>query len=272
MNARGRGFGLTLYPQCGSIRAVSSLGVKAATLVIQQWKPMKLSVILPTYNEERTIQKLLRSVLSVQFPPEFAPVEIEVIVVDDGSSDRTAGLVALEPRAKLLRHERNRGKGAAIRTALGHVTGEVVLIQDADLEYSVEDYPRLLRPFLDERVQVVYGSRFLLRRHPTGMRRMNWLANRILTFTANLLYGAKLTDEATCYKLFRAPLIQSLPLHANGFDFCPEVTALVRKRGVAIHEVPVEYHGRSRAEGKKVRFKHGFEAMKTLVLHRFRRP
>ncbi len=112
---------------------------------------MKLSVILPTYNEERTIRELLSRVLSVQFPPECGPVEIEVIVVDDGSTDRTAEIVALEPRAKLVRHERNRGKGAAIRTALGHVTGDVVLIQDADLEYSVEDYPRLLQPFLDER-------------------------------------------------------------------------------------------------------------------------
>ena len=232
---------------------------------------MKLSVILPTYNEERTIQRLLNAVLNVQFPPEFVPVEIEVIVVDDGSTDRTAEIVALEPRAKLVRHERNCGKGAAIRTALGHVTGDVVLIQDADLEYSVEDYPRLLRPFLDESVQVVYGSRFLLRRHPTSMRGANWLANRILTFTANLLYHAKLTDEATCYKVFRAPLVKSLPLRANGFDFCPEVTALVRKRGVAIHEVPIEYRGRSRAEGKKIRFKHGFEAMKTLVLNRLRR-
>jgi glycosyltransferase involved in cell wall biosynthesis len=232
---------------------------------------MKLSVILPTYNEERTIQKLLSLVLNVQFPPEYGPVEIEVIVVDDGSTDRTAELVALEPRAKLIRHERNRGKGAAIRTALGHVTGEVVLIQDADMEYSVEDYPRLLRPFLDESVQVVFGSRFLLRRHPTGMHWTNWLANRILTMTANLLYNAKITDEATCYKVFRAPLIKSLPLRANGFDFCPEVTALVRKRGVPIQEVPIEYRGRSRAEGKKIRVKHGVEAIKTLLLHRLRR-
>jgi glycosyltransferase involved in cell wall biosynthesis len=232
---------------------------------------MKLSVILPTYNEERTVRQLLDSVLNVQFPPDSEPVEIEVIVVDDGSTDRTADLVAQEPRVKVLRHERNRGKGAAIRTALGHVSGDVVLIQDADLEYSVEDYPRLLRPFLDERVQVVYGSRFLLRRHPTGMRRINWLANRLLTLTANLLYDAKLTDEATCYKLFRAPLIRSLPLRANGFDFCPEVTALVRKRGVAIYEVPVEYRARSRAEGKKIRFAHGLEALKTLLLHRLRR-
>jgi len=231
---------------------------------------MKLSVILPTYNEERTIRRLLGSVLDVRFPPEFGRVEVEIIVVDDGSTDRTAELVAPEPRAKLLRHERNRGKGAAIRTALASVTGDVVLIQDADLEYSVEDYPRLLRPFLNEDVQVVYGSRFLMRRYPTGMSRMNWLANRLLTSTANLLYGAKLTDEATCYKLFRTPLIKSLPLRANGFDFCPEVTALVRKRGAAIREVPVEYRARSRAEGKKIRVRHGFEAMKTLLLHRLR--
>ena len=151
------------------------------------------------------------------------------------------------------------------------MTGDVVLIQDADLEYSVEDYPRLLRPFLDESVQVVFGSRFLLRRRPTGMHWTNLLANRILTHTANLLYNAKLTDEATCYKVFRASLIKSLPLRANSFDFCPEATALVRKRGVPIHEVPVEYRARSRAEGKKIRWKHGVQALKTLVAYRFRR-
>lgn len=233
---------------------------------------MKLSVILPAYNEERTVAALLGALRGVRFPPECGGVEIETIVVDDGSTDRTAEIAAREPGAKLIRHDRNRGKGAAIRTALGHLTGDVVLIQDADMEYSVADYPRLIRPFLEEDAQVVYGSRFLLRRHPTGMRRLNRLANRILTFAANALYGAKITDEATCYKLFRTPLLKSLPLRADGFDFCPEVTALVRRRGIRIHEVPVEYTGRTRAAGKKVKWKHGFQALKTLIVCRFRKP
>jgi hypothetical protein len=149
------------------------------------------------------------------------------------------------------------------------VTGDVVLIQDADMEYSVEDYPALLRPFVERDAQVVYGSRFLKRRHPTNMRRMNYLANRLLTFLANRLYGARLTDEATCYKVFRASLIRSLPLKADGFDFCPEVTALVRLRGIPIDEVPVDYVGRTRAQGKKVRWTHGFQAVKTLLIYRF---
>ena len=139
------------------------------------------------------------------------------------------------------------------------------------MEYSVEDYPGLLRPFMESDVQVVYGSRFLNGRWPKNMRWPNWLANRMLTILTNILYQAGLTDEATCFKVFRSGLIRSLPLRASGFDFCPEVTALVRLRNVEIKEVPIEYIGRTHAEGKKVRWTDALQAVKTLLAYRFRK-
>ena len=229
---------------------------------------MKLSVVLPAFNEEKTIGTVLDAVLSVDFAALTEPVDVEVIVVDDASTDRTAEIVAQKSGVKLVRHERNQGKGAAIRTALRHVTGDVVLVQDADTEYSVSDYPTLLRPFIEEKSRVVYGSRFLKRRHPTNMRLINLLANRFLTFVANLLFGGGITDEATCYKVFRADLLRSLPLRANGFDFCPEVTALVRLCGIPIREVPIEYTARSRSAGKKIKWTDGFQAVRTLLAYR----
>lgn len=232
---------------------------------------MKLTVILPAYNEEATIGPILDAVLGVTFPGLADPVEMEVIAVDDASTDRTAEIIARYPRVKLLRHARNLGKGAAIRTALKEATGDVALIQDADMEYSVQDYPALLRPFIEQGAEVVFGSRFLRRRWPRNMTVMAWIANKALTLTANVLYGMRITDEATCFKLMRMPLIRSLPLRARGFDFCPEVTALVRLRKVRIHEVPIEYKARTRDEGKKIRWTHGVQAMKTLFAYRFSR-
>lgn len=233
---------------------------------------LKLSVILPAYNEERTIGKVLDAVLHVDLSGLPEAVEAEAIVVDDASSDGTAEAVreriAGNAAARLLRHAENRGKGAAIRTALEVVTGDVVLIQDADLEYSVDDYPALLRPFIEEGAEVVYGSRFLKRRRPTGMRWRNYVGNRLLTLAANILYGMRITDEATCFKAVRTELMRSLPLRARGFDFCPEVTALVRLRGVEIREVPIEYSARSASEGKKIRWTDGIQALKTLIRYR----
>ena len=231
---------------------------------------MKLSIILPAYNEERTIRGVLDAVLGVDLSSLPKLVEKEIIVVDDASTDRTAEIVAAEPRVKLVRQPENLGKGAAIRTALLHVTGEVVLIQDGDLEYAVEDYPGLLRPFIECGADVVYGSRFLTCRHPKKMGRKNVMANRILTFVANLLFAARITDEATCFKVFRASLLKSLPLRASRFDFCPEVTALVRLRGSRIYEVPVRYEARTREEGKKIKVSDGIQALKTLCLYRLR--
>ncbi|MCK4470154.1 MAG: glycosyltransferase family 2 protein, partial [Anaerolineae bacterium] len=185
---------------------------------------MKISVIIPVYNEAATITQVVEQVLEV----ELDTVEKEIIVVNDGSTDGTdAVLTALVTRwpnpPKIVHHERNRGKGAAIRTALEHVTGDVVITQDADLEYTPQEYPRLLAPFEDPAVQVVYGSRNL-HRNPRSSWSFYW-GGRLLSWVANLLYGSHITDEATGYKAFRADLLRDLDLQSNGFEFCPEVTS-----------------------------------------------
>jgi len=233
---------------------------------------MLLSVIIPAYQEERTIAEVLARVLSVD--TEGVGFDKEIVVCDDGSSDGTVALVqaasARDPRIRLVQHEHNQGKGAAIRTALQAATGEYCLIQDADLEYEVEDYPALLEP-LKNGADVVYGSRFLTRSHPEGMKQANFIANRILTITANLLYGLEITDEATCFKVFKTDLLRALDLQCTGFEFCPEVTAKLGNRKVSIVEVPIQYRARNVSEGKKVRWTDGFEAMWVLVKHRLRR-
>jgi dolichol-phosphate mannosyltransferase len=233
---------------------------------------MRLSIIIPAYQEERTIGEVLQRVRAVDV--EALGFTKEIVVCDDGSSDGTVAevdkVVAQDRRVVLVRHPQNRGKGAAIRTALDAATGDYTLIQDADLEYEVDDYPALLRPLLDG-AEVVYGSRFAANPHPEGMRRSNYLANRILTTTANVLYGVRITDEATCFKVFRTDLLRSLDLECTGFEFCPEVTAKLGLRQVPIVEVPIQYRARTNAEGKKVRWTDGFEAMWVLVKHRVRR-
>jgi dolichol-phosphate mannosyltransferase len=178
--------------------------------------------------------------------------------------------MAADPRVRLVRHEKNRGKGAAIRSALAEARGEFALIQDADLEYEVSDYPALLAA-VNAGADVVYGSRFLATDRPDGMRLANYLANRILTTSANWLYGLSITDEATCFKVFRTDLLRDLDLTCEGFEFCPEVTAKLGKRKVAIAEVPIHYRARNIAEGKKVRWTDGVEALWVLVYHRLRR-
>jgi glycosyltransferase involved in cell wall biosynthesis len=226
--------------------------------------PPTLSVIVPAYNEAKTLPALLDLVLA-------SPVVSEVVVVDDGSTDGTGGIVARYaggPRVKAVSHERNRGKGAAIRTGIGLVTGEVVIVQDADLEYDPGDYGAILREFEDPAVSVVYGSRRLSRTNPIAGLRF-YLGGVSLTWLTNLLYGTRITDEPTCYKAFRSALLRSLPLTCEGFEFCPEVTALVARRGLAIREVPISYAPRTAAEGKKIRARHWFEAVATLVGLRF---
>jgi dolichol-phosphate mannosyltransferase len=232
---------------------------------------MRLSILIPAYHEEATIAEVLRRVASVD--TAALGFDKEIIVCDDGSRDRTAAeirtVVADHPEIKLVSHERNRGKGAAIRTALEHATGDYVLIQDADLEYEVSDYPAMLEA-LNNGAEVVYGSRFLTRRFPEGMHPANYVANRALTLTANLLYGHHITDEATCFKVFRTPLLRSLELECERFEFCPEVTAKLGKRRVRIVEVPVGYRARDVKDGKKVRWTDGVEAMWVLVKHKVR--
>ena len=211
------------------------------------------------------MEGLLRRVLAV-------PVDKEVIVVDDGSRDGTREVLAKLATAlpvRVLFHEVNRGKGAAIRTALAEARGEITIIQDADLEYDPEEYPRLLEPILMGKSNVVYGSRYMSHTNPLPFTHFK-VAVLLLNAMANLLYGTRLTDEATCYKTFRTSLLRSLPLTCERFEFCPEVTARVAKRGEKILEIPITYHYRTKAQGKKIGWRDGFEAIWTLLRYRFR--
>jgi len=225
---------------------------------------MKLSVIMPIFNEKDTLEPIVEKVLKV-------PLEKEIIMVDDGSTDGTRDLLEQyrgREDIKIILHSGNRGKGAAIRTAIGHVTGDVVVIQDADLEYDPDDYPSLVRPIVDGETPVVYGSRNL---YP-GNRRSSflfYLGGRLLSSITNLLYGQSITDEATCYKAFDAALLKSIPLRCKRFEFCPEITAKVAKRGIRIKEVPIRYAPRSFDQGKKIGLSDGLQAIWTLLKHRF---
>lgn len=222
---------------------------------------MKLSVIVPVFNEAGTVEELIKRVKRVRLAEE-------IIVVDDGSSDGTRTILEGIKGIKLLLHERNRGKGASIRTGIKAAKGDIILIQDADLEYDPRDYPALLKPIQENRADVVYGSRFL-----GGPRRpilfWNMVANRMLTLLTNVLYNNILTDMETGYKIFRREIITSLPLHSNNFDIEPEITAKLLKRKVRIFEVPITFNPRDYSEGKKIGLKDAFQALWTLLKYRF---
>lgn len=223
---------------------------------------LRLSVIIPVYNERETIVEAISRVRAV-------PLDREIIVVDDASTDGTPELVEplVGPDLKLLRQPVNRGKGAAIRRALEEVTGDVVVIQDADLEYDPADFPALLAPIAAGETDVVYGTRAPEFR---GMRWQNRFFNRLAAAVTNLLYRAGISDEATCYKMIRTEVLRSLSLKCERFEFCPEVTAKVRKRGLRIREVPIRYQARPMSAGKKIRWWDGVEALWTLLKYRFR--
>jgi glycosyltransferase involved in cell wall biosynthesis len=231
---------------------------------------MRVSILVPVFQEENTVGELLARVVAC----DVASVgfEREILVCDDGSTDCTAQVirrVAEElPGIRVFAHATNQGKGAAIRTLLPHAAGEAVLVLDADLEYDVDDALGLLQRFRAGH-DAVYGSRFLVHARPHGMRLENWMANRVLTLTANWLYGHQLTDEATCLKLVRTSLLRAMQLQARGFEFCPEVTAKLGRMGVRIDEVPVRYRARDIAGGKKVRWRDGLVAMAVLLRHRW---
>ena len=232
---------------------------------------MTLTIIIPAYNEERNLASVLDSVMQVELP---YGADKEIIVVDDGSADDTVGrvqsFIAANPQARinLIRHTSNQGKGAAIRTALPAVSGEYVIIQDADGELDPRDFAKMLSKMVDEDLPVVYGSRFLIAGGRLGSR-FFYYGNRILSALANVLYGQHLTDEATCYKLFRTSLLQSLTLRCRGFEFCPEVTAKIARCGIKIQEVPINYYPRTREQGKKVRLRDGVIAVWCLLKYRF---
>lgn len=214
---------------------------------------MLLSVIIPVYNEENTLEAIVARVRATGLAHE-------IVVVDDGSSDGSWTILEQiqnsgEPRLEILRHSRNLGKGTAVRSALTVVTGDVVLIQDADLEYDPADYRLLLRPFEDPTVQVVYGSR-ILRRNPRSSFAFYW-GGRLLSWLTNRLYGSHISDESTGYKVFRADLIKELDLQENGFGFCSEATAKILRDNIIIHEVPVSYSPRNWSQGKKIRWHDG---------------
>ena len=220
----------------------------------------RLAVIVPVYNEARTIVPLLERVLERGRPDQ-------VVVVDDGSSDATCALVAesaFTERVLLLHHETNRGKGAAIRTAIPHVRCEVTVIQDGDLEYDPADYARLLEAMQRTGSQVVYGSRNLTPINPPSSWAFYW-GGRAVTAAANLLFGTRLTDEPTCYKMFRADLIPKLDLKENRFGIEPEITAKFAKLKVRIYEVGISYYGRTYREGKKIGWKDGMKAVWCIV-------
>jgi glycosyltransferase involved in cell wall biosynthesis len=224
----------------------------------------KLSVIIPVYNEHETVQQILDRVLST-------PLDLDVVVVDDGSTDGTHDVLRSyqsDPRIQVLSHQDNQGKGAAIRTGIEHTRGDLVLIQDADLEYDPEDYARLILPFDDPEVSVVYGSRRLNKWNPKGSLPF-YLGGLTLTWLTNALFGTHITDEATCFKVFRSDLLKGLPLQCRRFEFCPEVTSLVARMKIPIHEVPIRYQPRNQKEGKKIGVRDWFEAVVTLLRHRF---
>lgn len=226
-----------------------------------------VSVLIPAFNEEQTILEVLERVRSAP----TGDLRRQVIVVDDGSSDRTWQLAhSLDwPELVLVRHETNRGKGWAIRTALAHATGDYAIVQDADLEYSPSDYPALLSPLLSGRSQVVYGSRFAASGGTApGYPAIHRLGVRLLNLAVRVLYGGRTTDEATCYKAFRLDVLREIPLDCERFEFCPEITAKTLRKGLKIHEVPITFFPRTRHEGKKIRWLDGWVALKTLWRYR----
>ncbi|MBI5244839.1 MAG: glycosyltransferase family 2 protein [Elusimicrobia bacterium] len=220
-----------------------------------------LTIIVPAYNEAKTIRRIVEKLFSVPLP-----ARLEVIVVDDGSSDGTGEALDgfANPGLKVLRHASNQGKGAAIRTALAAASGDYTLIQDADLEYDPDEIPLLLKAAAEKKAPVVYGSRVLKQGNTASYFRY-YLGGRFISFWTNLLFFSSITDEPTCYKLFRTDLLRSFGLKCRGFEFCPEVTGKTLRRGIPIVEVPISYRPRSIEEGKKIRFKDGVIAIWTLL-------
>lgn len=229
----------------------------------------KLSILIPVYNELKTVVPVLELVANAP----ASGLEKELIVVDDGSTDGTRALLeeldASLYNARIYFHEKNQGKGAALRTAQGHATGDIIIIQDADMEYSPEEYPELLKPILDGKADVVYGSRLSGGKVSRAFYFTHLVGNKVLSLLTNILYNSTLTDMETCYKVFRAEIFKAVKINSNRFDFEPEITAKVLKQGVRFYELPISYYGRDYAEGKKITWKDGFQAIWALLKYRF---
>ena len=241
-------------------------GAHAADRALPPKEYRTLTVIVPVYNERSTVVEIVRRVRAAD-----VPLVVDVVVVDDGSTDGTdqvLGAIA-DSTVRVVRHERNRGKGAAVRTGLQRATGDLVIVQDADLEYDPDDWPQLLDPILKHKAHVVYGSRF------TGARKnmliLHWIGNRFLSLVTNLLYATTLSDMETCYKVFDRRVLDGITIESDRFDFEPEITAKVLRRGFRIYEVPISYAGREPEEGKKITWRDGFSALRALVKYRFTR-
>jgi glycosyltransferase involved in cell wall biosynthesis len=227
--------------------------------------PVCLGVIMPVFNESKTLDQIIDRVLA-------QPNVCELVIVDDASNDGSLAILRVwrdrDRRVQVLGHEKNQGKGAAIRTALAASTAPVIIIQDADLEYDPSDYHRMLQFVINDEADVVYGSRFSAR---TNRLNPAWhtFGNNCLTMFSNVATGLRLTDEATCYKMLRREIYEQIKLEENGFGFCPEVTAKISKLGVRVHEIPVSYRGRTRAEGKKIRLRHGWNALYCIIKYNY---
>jgi glycosyltransferase involved in cell wall biosynthesis len=222
-----------------------------------------LSVVVPVFNERETVGEIIRRMRRVELP-----LDVEIVVVDDGSSDGSEKVLdaLADSTVRVLHHPGNRGKGAAVRTGIEHARGDLVLVQDADLEYDPDDWPRLLAPVLKGKALVVYGSRF------TGERKnmlfWHWVGNRFLSFVTNVLYNTTISDMETCYKLFDRRVLDGIVIESQRFEFEPEITAKVLRRGHRIYEVPISYAGREYHEGKKITWRDGVTALWTLLKHR----
>lgn len=227
----------------------------------------KLSIVIPIYNEADHLEEVLRQIYAVEIG-----LEKELILVDDCSTDGTRDILknlqdSTDNTAKIFYHEINRGKGATLRTGFEHITGDITLIQDADLEYDPQDYPRLLEPILNDTADVVYGSRFMEGRQEGLLR--SYLANRFLTFLSNLVNGIKITDMETCYKVIKSDILKDISLSSDRFGFEPEITAKLAKRKCKIVDVPISYRGRDYHEGKTVSWKDGVAAIFHIFRFRF---
>lgn len=228
-----------------------------------------LSIIIPVYNEERTLPEVLKKISGLK-----AGMKKEIIIVDDGSTDNSKKIIEDFLRKKKGRDtsfrfisKENGGKGSAVRKGIELATGDIITVQDADLEYNPEDYRKLIRPILEGKEKVVYGSRFLKRHIP--MYKIYFLGNKLLTAITSIIYGSKITDMETCYKVFEKKTIKKIKLRANHFDIEPEITAKILRKGIRIKEIPISYSPRSIEEGKKINWKDGLQAIWTLIYLRF---